>query len=378
MSASGKTENAPVVSVVIGAYNAENFIEETLASALDQTLTEPYEVILVDDGSTDATASIAKRFADRDPRVRFVHKENGGSASARNAGAKAARGEFLAILDADDRCHRDRLRRLLQAFRDDPTLGIVGSWARLFDGSGVLGVIRPPLEHEVITKAVLSGSGVGFVLASMMCRSALFFDAGGYDERYPTSEDYELVVRLAKRTRCANVPEPLYDVRVHSASKTFRMFKQQLYRGLLTRHALELGGIDALNDDQVAILRKKTLETRDLKGFGIDEMRVSATLWGGYLHRIRQLLLVRDTEHAERFLAEAADYARMQALGSTQQAKLGVLRAHATLQRGAPVRALASICRAAASDPRAATSEAALTLKRELLRSYARYRESAV
>ena len=94
MSATGKTENAPVVSVVIGAYNAEKLIEETLGSVLDQTLTEPYEVIVVDDGSTDATASIAERFADRDPRVRLIHKENGGSASARNAGAKAARGKF--------------------------------------------------------------------------------------------------------------------------------------------------------------------------------------------------------------------------------------------------------------------------------------------
>lgn len=378
MSATGKTENAPVVSVVIGAYNAENFIEETLASVLDQTLSEPYEVILVDDGSTDATASIAERFADRDPRVRLVHKENGGSASARNAGARAARGEFLAILDADDRCHRDRLRRLLQAFRDDPTLDVVGSWARLFDRSGALGVIRPPLEHEVIVKAVLSGSGVGFVLASIMCRLALFLDVGGYDERYPTSEDYELVLRLVKRSRCANVPEPLYDVRVHSMSKTFRMFKQQIYRGLLTRRTLELGGIDALDDDHVAILEKSTLETRDLACFGIDETRVTATLCGGYLHRIRQLLLVRDAEHAGRFLAEATDYARMHALGSTQQARLGVLRAYATLQGGAPVRALASICRAAASNPRAATSEAALTLKRELLRSYTRHRESAV
>ena len=242
----------------------------------------------------------------------------------------------------------------------------------------MLGVICPPREHEVIAKAVLSGSSVGFVLASIMCRLALFLDAGGYDERYPASEDYELVVRLAKRTRCANVPQPLYDVRVHSASKTFRMFKQQLYRGLLTRRTLELGGIDALDDEQAAILRKKTLETRDLKRFGIDETRVNATLWGGYLHRIRQLLLVRDAEHAGRFLAEASDYARMHALGSTELARLSVLRAYATLQRGAPVLAIASICRAAASNPRGATSEATLTLKRELLRSYARYRESAV
>ena len=374
MSATGQVDNAPVVSVVIGAYNAERFIEETLASVLDQTLAEPYEVIVVDDGSTDATASIAKRFVDRDPRVRFIHKDNGGSASARNAGARAACGEFLAILDADDRCHRDRLRRLLEAFRHDPALGVVGSWARLFDHSGVFGLIRPPLEHEVIAEAVVSGSSVGFVLASIMCRSALFHGAGGYDERYPASEDYELVVRLLKLTRCANVPEPLYDVRVHSVSKTFRMFKQQLYRGLLTRRTLELGGVNALDDGRLAILRKKTLETQDLENFGIDGARISATISGGYLHRIRQLLLVRDTEHAERFVSEAFDYASKHALGSTQQARLGVLRAHVTLQRGAGARALASICHAASCNLRAATCEATLAMKRELLRIYSRYR----
>ena len=180
----------------------------------------------------------------------------------------------------------------------------------MFGEAGVVGLIRPPLAHEEIENAIVTGERVGFVHASIAFRARLFRDAGGYDERYPTSEDYELMTRLAMQTRCENLSNALYDVRIHSGSKTFRMFRQQAYRGLLTQRALELGGLTALSDDQAALIRKETLDIRDLERLGIDEARISERIWGGYLHRIRQLLLLRETDQAARLLSEAVDHAQ--------------------------------------------------------------------
>src|ERR1700754_3722880 len=101
MSAGPSLEHEPLVSVVVPTYNRANLIGRTVASVLSQTDSN-VEVVVVDDGSTDATKeTLARAFGD-DARVRYLHKRNGGAASARNAGLDAARGEYIALLDSDD------------------------------------------------------------------------------------------------------------------------------------------------------------------------------------------------------------------------------------------------------------------------------------
>ena len=91
----------PLISVVIPAYNAEQFLDETLESVLSQTY-ENWECIIVNDGSTDNTESIAKKWCEKDARFRYFYKENSGASDTRNLGIKKARGEYIAFLDADD------------------------------------------------------------------------------------------------------------------------------------------------------------------------------------------------------------------------------------------------------------------------------------
>lgn len=91
----------PLISVVIPAYNAEQFLDETLESVLSQTY-ENWECIIVNDGSTDNTESIAKKWCEKDARFRYFYKENSGASDTRNFGIKEARGEYIAFLDADD------------------------------------------------------------------------------------------------------------------------------------------------------------------------------------------------------------------------------------------------------------------------------------
>lgn len=95
-------ENNPKISIIVPIYNAENCIDSCMRSVYDQTFTD-YEIILVNDGSTDNSASVCKRYRDKDPRVTYIEKENGGAGSARNAGMDAAKGEYLAFPDVDDR-----------------------------------------------------------------------------------------------------------------------------------------------------------------------------------------------------------------------------------------------------------------------------------
>ena len=91
----------PLISVVIPAYNAEQFLDETLESVLSQTY-ENWECIIVNDGSTDNTESVAKKWCEKDARFRYFYKENSGASDTRNLGIKKARGEYIAFLDADD------------------------------------------------------------------------------------------------------------------------------------------------------------------------------------------------------------------------------------------------------------------------------------
>ena len=112
------------VSVLIDTYNHERFIEEAIVGALEQDFpSSEMEILVVDDGSTDRTPEIVRKFA---PRVRYLRKENGGQASAFNFGIPVARGEIIAFLDGDDWWKKNKLSAVIEAFDENPSVGMVG------------------------------------------------------------------------------------------------------------------------------------------------------------------------------------------------------------------------------------------------------------
>lgn len=116
--------NQPIVSVLIDAYNQEHFIEQAIVSVLDQGLSSSeLEIVVVDDGSGDNTASLVAKFA---PRVRYIHKKNGGQVSAFNAAVPELHGEIIAFLDADDWWAKGKLRAVLDAFEQNPRIAAIG------------------------------------------------------------------------------------------------------------------------------------------------------------------------------------------------------------------------------------------------------------
>jgi glycosyltransferase involved in cell wall biosynthesis len=204
----------PSVTVVIPTFNYARFIREAVESTLAQTL-PPLEVIVVDDGSTDHTPEVMAAYAS-DPRVCYVRQENRGLSAARNAGIKAARGEFIALLDADDRWKPEKLSRQLAEFTQEQ-VGLVYCGREVFDEHGTQDpdpADRSKCERalEWLTIATL------FCPSSVVMRRRCFTEQGGFDESLRKVEDREMWIRLAKHWRFRCVPDCLVEWRRHGSA----------------------------------------------------------------------------------------------------------------------------------------------------------------
>ena len=194
-----ESERPPItISVVIPAYNAAHFLPRSLASAFAQTL-PPHEVIVVDDGSTDSTAAIAEQLG-----ARVIRQANAGQATARNTGIKAATGDWIALLDADDWWAPQKLARQAEVIHPDTVLVYTG--ARLVDGDGVRGTHR---VFDPSTAARMLRYCNPIVPSSVLLRRQALTAVGGFDVTAPPCEDWELWVRLLSLGSFVAVEEPL-------------------------------------------------------------------------------------------------------------------------------------------------------------------------
>ena len=199
-----------LISVVIPAYNATPTLAETLRSALRQTHAE-LEVIVVDDGSKDGTRAMAESFAAEDPRVRVISKANAGVAAARNTGIDAARGDFIAPLDADDLWHPDKLRLQHERFVNGPaSLGLVYNWYRRIDTSGrVVDPSATPVVEGWVLYRHLDWNFVSNGSTPLIRRSALGdlrYDPGLNAAGNQGCEDYLIQLQIALKHQFACVP----------------------------------------------------------------------------------------------------------------------------------------------------------------------------
>jgi len=205
----------PTFSVAIPAHNAAATIVEAVESALAQTL-PPLEVIVVDDGSTDGTEAALESHADR---IRYVRQEQGGAASARNAALRIARGDFFALLDADDAYLPERLEALAALAVARPDLDLLCTdLAYVVDGRTVGRFLETcPFEVDDQRTAILERC---FCAVPAVRRAALV-EVGGFDESIRTADDWDCAIRLIHAGSVAGVvDEALYSYRIHGASLT--------------------------------------------------------------------------------------------------------------------------------------------------------------
>jgi len=170
-----------LVSVIVPAYDEQEFIGEALAQSYERV-----EVIVVDDGSRDGTAQVARSFG-----VRVLTRANGGPAAARNLGLSQARGEFVAILDADDRWPQDRLSRQVAHLREHPQLGLVLGLTEIF--------VTPGRERPAHWPEDLAAAPFPAHASSMLARASVFEEIGGFDEALRQCEDIDWLARAKDR-----------------------------------------------------------------------------------------------------------------------------------------------------------------------------------
>ena len=208
----------PRVSIVLATHDGARFLPEALASVQAQTFGD-WELVLVDDGSTDDTPAIVARAA-ADPRVRPLAGPRRERCAARNRGIAEARAAFVAFLDADDAWAPEKLARQVAALDAEPAAALCYTIARYVDATGrPLAVRRPPepLAGRIFPALVRANR---MILSSVVVRRTALDAAGGFDETMPTigCEDWDLWLRIARRAPVAVVAEELTRYRVHGAN----------------------------------------------------------------------------------------------------------------------------------------------------------------
>jgi len=209
--------DAPMVSVVMPVYNAEPYLRDAVDSILAQTLGD-FELLIIDDGSTDASPAILQSYVSQDTRVSVFSQPNLGIASSLNRGLRLAAAPYVARMDADDISLPQRLEQQVDRLQQDSTLGLIGTAYWAINGSGRRGQVhRPPGCDTAIRWHMLFDNP--FCHSSVMLRKAVL-DAQqlAYDERMAYTEDYDLWVRVLSYTRGANLREALVGRRVHEGS----------------------------------------------------------------------------------------------------------------------------------------------------------------
>lgn len=219
----------PLISIVIPAYNAEKYIAATLDSVRAQTFRD-YEVIVVDDGSTDRSFEIAGCF----DGVFRIRQNNRGAATARNVGIGAARGEYIAFLDADDLWMPAKLERQVSYLEENPQTAWIYCDAYVFNSASGrtrcrIGERMRLHKGEILRELLLR---CFIPSATPVVRRTALLEAGLFDERreHRIGEDWSLWLRLAERHDIALIDEPLAWIRIHEENTSRRADPQEAYR----------------------------------------------------------------------------------------------------------------------------------------------------
>jgi glycosyltransferase involved in cell wall biosynthesis len=234
-------EAAPKITVLMPAYNAAKYIAEAIASVLEQTFAD-FELVIVNDGSTDDTLAVINTF--NDSRIIVISQPNQGVASALNTGLQHSRARYIARFDADDICHPQRLEKQYRFLQNNPDYILVGSDADyiLENGDFLFHFKCIAHTHEQIIKKLYFYCP--FVHPTVMYRKENICRAGGYPADAHNFEDYLLWTAIARAGKLYNIAEPLIKYRLNSTSvtiderwrgKTFRRLKRDvIMRGSVT------------------------------------------------------------------------------------------------------------------------------------------------
>jgi glycosyltransferase involved in cell wall biosynthesis len=224
---SGTNGKLPAISVVMPVFNTEKYVALSIDSVLNQSFTD-FELIILDDGSSDASVHIVQEFAENDDRIRFFPLEHRGYVSLLRRGLNHCRGEFVARMDSDDISEPQRFEKQIGYLREHPDVVALGTRVVLIDPYGSR-VEKPThkIGHEEIEAELLNGVGWALVHPTVMMRRDAMIKVGGYREDLMVSEDLDLFLRLAEVGKLANMEDVLLQYRQHLGSVNYTKYEQQ-------------------------------------------------------------------------------------------------------------------------------------------------------
>ena len=336
---------APLVSVVMPARDAAAHVREAIESILAQTFPD-FEILLLDDGSTDGTAGIAGECARADPRVRIIRQERRGLIATLNSGCAAARGRYLARMDADDVALPERLARQVAFLERSPTTAVLGTAMRYLGPTGPLpALLAHPAGPGEIRRALEEYSCIAH--PTVLMRRGAFEEAGGYRGAFLHAEDYDLWLRIDERHDLANLPEPLVHHRLHPEQVSFAQIPQQVLSTLFAQAAAKTRR--AGRPDPAAA--RGPVTRQDLLDLGMPGEALDEAIVAAYVFRANLLLGLGCDDQASII---AGEIARLP-LDTPVRARLGAesawLRAKVEIRRKRFVRGIGWILRACAGRP---------------------------
>lgn len=212
------------VSLIMAAFNEEESIKGAIESVLNQKYTK-FDLIVINDGSEDKTKEIIESMYEEDCKVRLINQRNRGLAYSLNKAIKVSKSEFIARLDADDRCLPGRFEKQVSFLRQNEKVGVVGSdYLRIDDIRDKNHIRGYPKKDKKIRRAM--SKYIPIAHSSVMFRRRAVVEVGGYNESLSDHEDLDLWIRVAKNWKLANIPEPLIVRHIRSDSYWHRNFSR--------------------------------------------------------------------------------------------------------------------------------------------------------
>lgn len=248
------------LSVVLPIFNAENYLHLALDSIFSQSFTD-FEVIAVDDGSSDTSLNILEKYATQDSRLKIISRENRGLIYSLNEACVAAKSAYLLRMDADDICADDRFERQYRYMENNPDCVALGGRVLLIDDSGdpikEMGEFE---SHQEIDSLHMRGEGGAIIHPAAIIRKSAWEQAGKYRSDFPHAEDLDLFLRLAETGRLANLKHQVLSYRQHMESVGYTKRQEQF---LSARKAvLDAVKRRGLNTDLVDSLKEKKSATK--------------------------------------------------------------------------------------------------------------------
>lgn len=216
--------NHPDITVLMPVYNAEQYLEESIESVINQTYNN-FELLIINDGSTDSSEQIVKNIDD--PRITLVNNDgNRGLIYTLNKGIELAKGSYIARMDSDDICHPARLDRQIRFLQGNEDVAMAGTFVEIIDDNGkLIDHGDYPVQSTEIRHTLLEYCC--FCHPSVMYRKDAVLAAGGYRSEFRHAEDYDLWLRIAECYPVANVPEYLLKYRMHSSQVSYANHSEQ-------------------------------------------------------------------------------------------------------------------------------------------------------